>query len=115
MSRDEPLLLDMLFAADQAIAFVADLDQVQFVGSALHQYAVIRSLEVIGEAATRVSSEFRDAHPEIPWREIVGMRNRLIHNYSNLSLEIVWDVLRSRLPEQIIALRPLVPVDRGEA
>jgi len=115
MSRDEPLLFDMLFAAGQALAFVADLDQAQFVGSALHQNAVIRSLEVIGEAAARVSVQFRDAHPEIPWREIIGMRNRLIHNYSNVSLDTVWDVLRDRLPELIAALRPLVPPDRGDA
>jgi uncharacterized protein with HEPN domain len=51
-------------------------------------------LEVIGEGAAKVSLEFRDAHPEIAWRDMIGMRNRLIHNYSNVSLEITWDVSR---------------------
>jgi uncharacterized protein with HEPN domain len=62
MSRDEPLLLDMLVAAREARTFVADMDHTQFVASKLHQNAVIRSLEVIGEAASQVSARFRDAH-----------------------------------------------------
>ena len=115
MWRDEPLLLDMLLAAGDAVAFIAALDQAQFTRSKLHQNAVIRSLEVVGEAAAKVSPEFRDAHPEIAWRDMVGMRNRLIHNYSNVSLEIIWDVLQTKLPGLIAALRPLVPSDRGDA
>jgi|HubBroStandDraft_1064217.scaffolds.fasta_scaffold237061_2 uncharacterized protein with HEPN domain len=111
MSRDEPLLLDMLHAAVQASTFVVDLDQSQFAASELHQNAVIRSLEVIGEAASRVSPSFRDAHPDIPWRDIIGMRNRLIHNYSNVSLDTVWDVVRFRLTTLVAALELLIPPD----
>lgn len=113
MWRDEPLLLDMLLAAREAIAFVADLDRAEFVASKLHQNAVIRSLEAISEAAAQVSPEFHAANPEIPWRQIIGMRNRLIHNYSEVSLEVVWDVLQSKLPQLIATLGPLVPPDRN--
>lgn len=109
MSRDEALPLAMLLAAGEALQFVAGLDRVQFEASRLHQAAVIRSLEVIGEAASRVSAPVRQPHPEIPWREIVGMRNRLIHAYSRVSVKLVWDVARHRLPELVAALRPLVP------
>jgi uncharacterized protein with HEPN domain len=91
------------------ITFVAAITRAEFAVSKLHQNAVIRSLEVIGEAAANVSGQFRDAHPEIPWREIIGMRNRLIHSYSNVSLDIVWDVSCVMLPELIAALRPFVP------
>jgi uncharacterized protein with HEPN domain len=108
MLRDEPLLLDMFLAASEAIAFVAAMDESQFVASKLHQNAVIRSLEVIGEAATKVSTEFRDAHPEIAWRDIIGTRNRLIHNYSNVSLDVIWDISQNKLPELIATLRLLV-------
>lgn len=114
MSRDEPLLLDMLQAASDAAEFVAAVDQTQFYADKLHQYAVIRCIEIIGEAAGKVSREFRDAHPEIPWSDIVGMRHRLIHNYSDVRLDLVWDVVRSKLPELIAILRPLVPPDRGD-
>ena len=115
MSLDEPLLLDMLLAAREAFAFVSPLDPAQFAASKLHQNAVIRSLEVIGEAAAKVSVGFRNAHPEIPWRDIVGTRNRLIHNYANVSIDIIWDVSRNKLPELIATLLLLVPPDPGDA
>jgi uncharacterized protein with HEPN domain len=115
MSRDDPLLLDMLFAARRARGHVAGLTQARFVASALHQDAAIRSLEVIGKAASQVSAEFRDAHPEIPWRDIIGTRNRLIHAYSNVSLDTVWDVLQTKLPELISTLTQLIPPDDTES
>jgi uncharacterized protein with HEPN domain len=115
MSRDEALLLDMLVAAREAIGFVATLDQAQFASSKLHQNAVARSIEVVGEAATKVSQEFRSAHSAIPWRDTVGMRNRLIRNYSNVSLDVLWDVCTSKLPALASQLLPLVPPDRGDA
>lgn len=113
MWRDEILLLDMLLAAQDALEFVANLDQAQFAGSKLHQNAVIRSLEIIGEAAARLSPELRAANPDIPWREIIGMRHRLIHDYGGVSLDIVWGVLRDKLPALVGSLRMLVP-SRGE-
>lgn len=51
-----------------------------------HQHAIVRALEILGEAASKVSSEYRQQHPEIPWREMIGMRNRLIHDYNSLRL-----------------------------
>jgi uncharacterized protein with HEPN domain len=115
MSRDDPLLLDMLFAARRARGHVAGMTQTQFMASELHQDAAIRSLEVIGEAASQVSAEFRGAHSEIPWRDIIGMRNRLIHAYSNISLDTVWHVLQTKLPELIGTLTPLIPPDDAES
>ena len=114
MSRDEPLLLDMLVAASEARGFAAGMDKAQFLASRLHQNAVIRSPEVIGEAASLVSTQFRNAHPQIPWRQIIGMRNRLIHAYARVSLDTVWDVLQDKLPALISALTPLVPPDEPE-
>jgi uncharacterized protein with HEPN domain len=114
MSRDEALLLDMLVATREAIGFVATLNQAQFASSKLHQNAVMRSIEIIGEAATKVSQGFRGAHPEIPRRDIVGMRNRLIHYYSNISMDVLWDVCRDKLPALVSLLLPLVPPDTGD-
>jgi len=86
--RDAALLLDMLIAAKDAQGFVAGIDEVAFLASRLHQNAVIRSLEVIGEAAGKVSPAFRAAQPDIPWREIIGMRHRLIHGYDEVRLDV---------------------------
>jgi uncharacterized protein with HEPN domain len=109
MPGDAALLLDMKLAAEEAIGFVDGLDLPGFVVSRLHQNAVIRSLEVIGEAAGKVSPTFRDSHPEIPWRDITAMRHRLIHGYADVRLVVVWEVVRDRLPDIVAALRPLVP------
>jgi|SRR6516165_3237679 uncharacterized protein with HEPN domain len=114
MEHDEALLLDMYLAAADAISFTDEIDEVSFVRSRLHQNAVIRSLEVIGEAAGRISPSFCDAHPEIPWRDITGMRHRLIHGYGEVRLDIVWAVARDRLPALLAVLRPLIPPDRSD-
>lgn len=110
-SSDAALLLDMLTAARDARDFVAGMEEQDFRDSRLHQNAVIRAVEVIGEAAGKVSAEFQAAHPELPWREVTGMRHRLIHGYAQVRLDIVWAVVRGRIPLLIAALEPLVPED----
>jgi uncharacterized protein with HEPN domain len=82
----------MLLAARDAQAFVKGLDEAAFLASRLHQNAAIRSLEVLGEAAGKISVATQAAHPEIAWREITGMRHRLIHGYSEVRLDLVWVV-----------------------
>ena len=84
-----------------------------FIASQLHQNATIRSLEVIGEAAGKVSQPTRAAHPDIPWREIIAMRHRLVHGYGDVRLDLVWIVLRERFGPLIAELERLVPQESG--
>jgi uncharacterized protein with HEPN domain len=112
--RDAGLLLDMLLAARDAKTFVEGLDEAAFLASKLHQNAVMRSLEVIGEAAGKVSAATQAAHPEIPWREITGMRHRLIHDYGDVDLDIVWAVVQTRLDQLIAVVDALVPDEDAE-
>ena len=107
--RDEALLLDIVTAAKDALGFIRDLDWATFQTSRLHQNAVIRSLEVIGEAAGKLSHDLKDGHPTIDWKNVIGMRHRLIHGYGDVRLDIVWDVAFAKLPPMIEALEPLVP------
>jgi uncharacterized protein with HEPN domain len=109
--RDAALLLDMLPAARDAKSFIEGLDEKAFLASRLHQNAVIRSLEIVGEAAGKISAVTRASHPAIPWREITGMRHRLIHGYGNVRLDLVWLVLRDHLGPLIDTLDRLVPGD----
>ena len=95
--RDAALLLDMLLAAGDARSFVGGLDEAAFPASRPHQNAAIRSLEVIGEAAGKVSTPTKAAHPEVRWREITAIRHRLIHCYGDVRLDLVWNVLKERL------------------
>jgi uncharacterized protein with HEPN domain len=110
---DAALLLDMWLAARDARAFLEGLDQAAFLASRLHQNAVIRSLEVIGEAANKVSPATRAAHPEISWREITGMRHRLIHGYAEVRLDLVWTVVKERLDPLIAALALLITTEEA--
>ena len=79
MQRDEAYLLDILIEARKALKFIEGLTWEQFEQSELHQNAVIRPLEIIGEAARLVSTQTKDKHPDIPWKQRTGLRNRLIH------------------------------------
>lgn len=112
--REAALLLDMALAARDAIGFVADLDEAAFLASRLHQNAVIHSLAVIGEAAGKVSTAFCAEHPEVPWREITGMRHRLIHGYAEVRLDVVWAVVKNRLPLLLATLEPFLPPGEDE-
>jgi uncharacterized protein with HEPN domain len=109
MWRDDAYLLDMLIAARETIQIAAGLTREELESSGLHQHALIRLLTVIGEAANRVSVETQSDHPEIPWRQIIAFRNRLIHGYFDIDLDRVWDAITRDVPELICLLDPLVP------
>ena len=100
-------LKHILTEADYLTARSVDLTLDVFLADDTLQRAFVRSLEVIGEAAKRVPDDFRIANPHIEWRAMAGMRDRLIHNYFGVDLELVWDVVRNRIPvlrEQLAAI-----------
>ena len=110
MPRDDSAyLLDMLLAARDALSFTEDLSFEDFVRDRRTQLSVLKSVEIVGEAAAQVSEDARRANPDIPWRQIVGMRNRLVHAYFDIDLPLVWDTVRHDLPDLIARLKPLVP------
>lgn len=105
--QDYSLLVSMLIAAQDAANCASDLDEQQFSFSRLHQNAASRSLEHLSQNAARVSREFRDAHPEVPWGEMTGMETHLAYEYSSGGLRTVWGILRG-LPIVIDSLRHLI-------
>lgn len=109
MQRDDAYLLDMLIEARHSVEFLKGIPRDDFANDLMRQRAVMRCPEVIGEAANRVSQVFRQQHPEIAWRDIIGMRNRLIHDYVNVDLEKVWDTVHHDIPALIEQIEPLVP------
>ena len=106
--RDAAYLWDMLDAAQTAEKLSCDLDFAQYSNDRRTQLAIERSLEIIGEAAGRVSTSFCNAHPEMPWRQIIGQRNVLIHEYGEIKQERIWKVVKENLPQLIEQLKPLV-------
>ena len=111
MSRDEARVVDMLTFARRALRHLGRTSESDFASDALLQDAVIRCVLVVGEAANGVSPGFREEHPEVPWSDICGMRNRLVHDYLGVDLGLVRDVVAHRLPALVVALEPLAAPD----
>lgn len=107
--RDKALLWDMQEAAKEIVEFVQDQNFAGFSGDKKLRYAIERLLLIIGEAASKVSSEFKEQHPEIPWKSIVGQRHVLAHEYGEVLVERVWQTASKSVPELLILLEPLVP------
>ncbi len=79
--------------------FLKGVSKEKFLKNKEKQYAVIRGIEIIGEAVKNIPYEFRRKHKDIPWKEIAGMRDRLIHHYFGVNLERVWNVIKKDLPD----------------
>ena len=105
---DLAYLWDMREAAREALQFVDGSSYDTFVADMKLRRAVERDLEIIGEAANRVSPEFRQTHLEIPWVGIIGQRNVLAHEYGDIQLDRIWRVATNRLPQLIEALTALL-------
>lgn len=108
MPRDEAYLLDMLNAAKMALEYVKGKSIGQFISDTQCQDAVIRRLEVLGEAANRVSEEFKKSNASIPWRSMVSMRNVVIHEYDGVDLNIIRNTVIHKLPELVAELEKIL-------
>ena len=109
MSRDLGTVFDIVEAARRAVRFCANIEVSGFLADEEKRWAVVSQIAIIGEAAGRLSEPFRDQQSDIPWREIIGMRNRLIHGYDEINWERVWNTVEKDLPNLIVRLEPLLP------
>ncbi len=109
MTKDPRVYLaQILECIDKIVRFTAS-GREAFLRDAMVQDAVIRNLEVMGEAAKRLDEAFRSAHPDVPWRALAGLRDVLIHQYEGVDLERVWMVVERDLPTVRMAIAGLVP------
>jgi len=102
--QDAAHLWDMLDAAKQVTEFAADLELEQLLADARSRYAIERALEIIGEAARRVSEETASQHSEIPWKGIIGFRNVLAHEYGAIDYRRLYTVVKRDVPVLIVSL-----------
>ncbi|NPV07468.1 MAG: DUF86 domain-containing protein [Anaerolineae bacterium] len=115
LRRDSSYLADILEASERVAAYTEGLTYEDFLARPMVQDAVLRNIQVIGEATKKLSSGLRTGHAHIPWQAMAGMRDRIVHHYFGINYEVVWDVVRKDLPRVASQVRAvLAEVARGE-
>ena len=105
ISDDQTRLGHMLDAAAKAVELTRDIEKTAFEVDEVRFLAIVRLLEIVGEASKRVSAEARDSLPSVPWKMIAGTRDRLIHGYFDVDPDIVWNICRNDLPALVDQLK----------
>lgn len=109
---DDPTRLKhMKDAALEARGFIAGCDHQSLHHNRMLVFALVRAIEIIGEAAANVSLECRNRHPQIPWADIIGMRNRLVHAYFDIDLDILWNTATTKLEPLIEQLDTIISLE----
>ena len=101
-------LVDILDATAQAQRFTAGMSYDEFATDAKTVFATVRALEIVGEASKRIPTSVREAYPDIPWRSMAGMRDKLIHDYFGVNLEVIWKTVTEEIPTIEPKLRQIV-------
>src|SRR5438046_1361833 len=109
LASDQVRLRHMAAAIEEALLFIRGKQRGDLAQDRQLLLALTKELEILGEAASRVSAEFRESHPEIPWEAIIATRNRLIHGYFDIDSEVVWSTLQKDLKPVLRALKALLP------
>ena len=104
---DKDLLSDIQAVAQRIAAYTAGMTYDAFLGDTKTQDAVVRNLEIIGEATKNLSVELRAKYPDLPWKGMVGVRDRLIHDYFGVNLDIVWQIITAELPEVAVKVEAM--------
>ncbi len=103
---------DILRAIEKAQIFTAGMDYQAFASDEKTLYAVIRALEIVGEAAKKIPAEFRAQYDQVPWREMAGIRDKLIHDYFGVNVMVVWKTVQEDLPALRSSLVDIIRSDR---
>lgn len=102
----------MIDAAEEALSFVTDVEKKNFSHNRMFILSVIKDIEIIGEAASKISEGTKLKYSNIPWKDIVGMRNRLIHGYFDVNIKLVWNTTQNNLPPLIKSLKEILNEDK---
>lgn len=113
MERDETSILDALIFAQRILDFTSDMDEETFAHDLKTQAAVLYQISILGEAMKIISPEFRERHPEIPYIQIIGMRNKLVYDYDGINIDVVWQVIQRDIPQLISLLIKIAPQEES--
>lgn len=113
MQRDDAHIVDILRSAQRAVDGLGGMELQAFIDDWRAQSIVQHQLLVLGEAVKRLSSQFRETHPEIPWRSIAGQRDVIVHQYDDVDMPSVWTVVTNELPGLIKFMKSVAPSEKG--
>jgi len=108
MLRDDAYLYDILESSRAALEYTRGKTWDEFSRNPLLQDAVVRRLEIIGEASGRISSATQKEHPHLPWQAMKGTRNKIIHEYDSIELDIIWEIIQQDLPYLVTELEKII-------
>ncbi len=108
MSRDQESLIDIANAIRRVLRYTDSISRAQLEANDEKLSAILYQITIIGEATKRISQQFRQQHPEIPWREMAGMRDVIVHKYDQLDFDVVWDVVQNKLLELLNLIEVLL-------
>jgi uncharacterized protein with HEPN domain len=109
MRQDESSLVDIVQAIQRVLRFAQDLSRDRLNEDEMRQSAILYQIMIIGEAVKRLSPEFRVQHSQVPWKQMAGMRDVLTHQYDEVDLDVVWEVVHSDIPQLLELIQPLLP------
>ena len=109
MLRDDASLVDIYRAGQNVVKFSAGLKREDLELHDVNTSGILFQIMIIGEATKRLSSEFREQHPNLPWSDMAGMRDVLAHQYDRLDFDLMWKVIRKSIPEMLKKIEPLLP------
>jgi uncharacterized protein with HEPN domain len=112
--HDDVRIRHMLDYSREAVRFAEQRGRLDLDADRMLQLGLVRLVEIVGEAASRVSADTRQRYPQIPWLQIAGMRNRLVHGYDFVDYDILWQTVTEDLPALVAALEPLLPALRHD-
>jgi uncharacterized protein with HEPN domain len=109
--RDRASILDAIIFAELILEFTLGMEKSDFLADSKTQAAILYQITILGEAFRRTYKDFQQQHPEIPYSQIIAMRNRLIHDYGKVDLDVAWNVVKQEISRLLILLKPLVPTE----
>ena len=108
MSRDKASLLDIYQAGQRIVSYAAEFTRSELEADGMRVSAILYQVLIIGEATKRLSQDFRNRHPEIPWNNMAGMRDIVAHHYDDIDFDVLWNVVQKGIPDILQKLQPLL-------
>ncbi|MBM2815398.1 MAG: hypothetical protein HW421_2160 [Ignavibacteria bacterium] len=109
--NEQELLIDIIESIEKIYRYIAGLSFEEFIDDEKTLDAVVRNFEIIGEAANRISQDFKRKHQSVEWRRIIGLRNRIVHEYFGIDYQVIWEIIRTKLIDFKVQIKQISDIE----